>query len=57
MKVRLPNATIGVRGTALAGEAKPDGAANLVLLGLKRAMRSACRPVRCKSPMPMARLT
>lgn len=33
MKVRLPNATIGVRGTALAGEVAPGGAANLVLLG------------------------
>ena len=32
MKVKLPNATIAVRGTGVAGEVAPDGASTVVLL-------------------------
>ena len=32
MKVKLPNATIAVRGTGVAGEVAPDGAATVVVL-------------------------
>lgn len=33
MKVKLPGATIGVRGTSVAGDVNPDGRASVILLG------------------------
>lgn len=33
MKVKLPGATIGVRGTSVAGDVAPDGTASVILLG------------------------
>ncbi len=33
MHVKMPKATIGIRGTAAAGEVAPDGAATVILLG------------------------
>lgn len=33
MRVKLPSATIGVRGTSVAGEVAPNGAAQVILLG------------------------
>ncbi len=33
MKVNLPGATIGVRGTSVAGDVAPNGAASVILLG------------------------
>ena len=33
MKVKLPGATIGVRGTSVAGDVAPDGSASVILLG------------------------